>query len=140
MKFSVKWGKEVVEVDSLGSGSTVGELKALLQQRTGIPVALQKLLLKTQLKEDSRSLEDVGVKEGSKLMLMGSTVQQVLAVSQADSGQAPTSTGGASTSSTSSSNPPNPPLSRGNSGRHSSLPSVPSKLPTSTPLAPAPSH
>lgn len=32
---------------------------------------MQKLMLKTQLKEDDKSLEALGIKEGTKMMLMG---------------------------------------------------------------------
>eukprot|EP00667_Euglena_gracilis_P020924 EG_transcript_22765 len=77
MRLSVKFGKETIELDLPGT-ATVGQLKEELSGRTGVQPTMQKLMLKTQLKEDDKSLEALGIKEGTKMMLMGTTVEQAL--------------------------------------------------------------
>ena len=39
---------------------------------------MQKLMFKVQLKDDAKTLLEVGVKEGAKVMLVGSTVEDVV--------------------------------------------------------------
>eukprot|EP01012_Entosiphon_sulcatum_P024255 TRINITY_DN29428_c0_g1_i1.p1 TRINITY_DN29428_c0_g1~~TRINITY_DN29428_c0_g1_i1.p1 ORF type:complete len:4234 (+),score=586.19 TRINITY_DN29428_c0_g1_i1:35-12736(+) len=77
VKFCVKFTKETLEVE-LPESATVLELKEHLERQTGVPVAMQKLMFKGQLKEDEKTLADVGIKSNAKLMLIGSTVQQVI--------------------------------------------------------------
>ena len=74
LKFTVKWGKEVMSLE-LPPTTTVGQLRQTLQQRTNVPPTMQKLMFKGQMKDDTKTLAEVGVKDGAKLMMIGSTVQ-----------------------------------------------------------------
>lgn len=72
VRFTVTYNKQPVEVsfDSLDA-ATVGDLKRRLAELTGVPIENQKLMLKGMLKDDSKTLAQVGVKEGAKVMMVG---------------------------------------------------------------------
>jgi len=55
-------------------------LKKELEKITGLPVATQKLMKGTMLKDDNSSLALLGIKEGVKIMLVGSKISDVIAV------------------------------------------------------------
>ena len=82
IKFTVKWGKETIDLE-LPPSATVGDLRGALQQRTNVPPAMQKLMFKGQMKDDTKNLTECGLKEGSKMMMMGSSVQDVVTVNTA---------------------------------------------------------
>lgn len=51
---------------------TLGDLKRWLEIKSGVPTQSQKILFKGQtLKDDAQSVIDVGMKGGSKVMLLG---------------------------------------------------------------------
>ena len=52
--------------------ATVGELKDKAHNLHSIPPAMQKLLIKGQIKPDTTTLQEAGVKKGLRLMLIGS--------------------------------------------------------------------
>ncbi|PSC73943.1 Ubiquitin domain-containing UBFD1 isoform A [Micractinium conductrix] len=58
--------------------STVADLKADIAQHTGVPPENQKLLFKGQLK-DEQTLQDAGLKSGSKVIVMGSRPEEIKA-------------------------------------------------------------
>jgi len=55
-------------------------LKKELEKLTGLPVATQKLMKGSMLKDDNSSLALLGIKEGVKIMLVGSKISDVIAV------------------------------------------------------------
>jgi hypothetical protein len=69
IQIKVQFGK-VMKVVERRLDSTVGELKREIEQQTDVPVANQKLLFKGQLK-DASTLRETGLKNGSKLMVIG---------------------------------------------------------------------
>lgn len=85
--FLCMFGKKEFEMD-MGSGETVGQLKEKLGKLTEIPPAMQKLLWKGVLKDDTATLAAAGVKNKAKIMVVGSTMGAVLA-STSSGGVAP---------------------------------------------------
>ncbi|XP_062508350.1 ubiquitin domain-containing protein UBFD1-like isoform X2 [Corticium candelabrum] len=57
---------------------TVGELKDYLGKLTGVPVVMMKLMYKGAVKDDSKTLRDIRVMNGAKMMIVGSTVTDVM--------------------------------------------------------------
>ncbi|XP_028134916.1 ubiquitin domain-containing protein UBFD1 [Diabrotica virgifera virgifera] len=62
------------------SNTTILELKKHLQDLLGVPDAMQKLMYKGLL-QDTQTISNSGITKGSKIMLVGSTLNDVLAVS-----------------------------------------------------------
>ncbi|MEW5306871.1 MAG: hypothetical protein WDW36_009308 [Sanguina aurantia] len=78
LSFTITYGKNSSLV-SLKASTTVGDLKAQIESSTGVPKAKQKLLQKgVPLKDDDKTLAEVGIKQKSKLLLIGSAVSDVL--------------------------------------------------------------
>lgn len=74
-------GKQTPLELSLASSATVQELKEAVQTATGISPTLMKLLFKgSQLKEPSKSLSEVKLKSGSKIILMASQTEDIAKV------------------------------------------------------------
>ena len=65
---------------SFALDGTVAELKQHLQPLTGIPPAMMKIMIKGLAKDDA-TLRSLGVTKGAKVMVVGSSVQDVLTVS-----------------------------------------------------------
>lgn len=85
MNFHVSYQGNNLELTQLDPQSTIGQLKEHLQQRTGVPPSLQKLLHKgRRLVEDAKTLSELGFNDKTKLMLMGSAPQQVAEIAQLD--------------------------------------------------------
>ncbi|BET03031.1 UBQ [Nesidiocoris tenuis] len=59
---------------------TVEQLKLHLQTLTGVPQKLQKVMYKGGLAKDEKSLKEIGVVTGAKLMLVGSKMDEVMTV------------------------------------------------------------
>jgi hypothetical protein len=69
IQIKVQFGKQM-KVVSRSLDTTVAELKAEIEEQTSVPVSNQKLLFKGQLK-DASTLREAGLKNGSKLMVIG---------------------------------------------------------------------
>ena len=69
--FKLQFGKSCTDV-SMPLSATVGDVKEQAHQLSGIPPAMQKLLIKGSLKPDATTLQDAGVKKGLRVMLVGS--------------------------------------------------------------------
>lgn len=76
----VMYNKKKYDV-RLGVECTVAELKTEIQTATGVPPAMQKLMFKGLMKDDKTLLE-LKVTSGAKLMLIGSTPKAVLEVTK----------------------------------------------------------
>ncbi|KAF6202564.1 hypothetical protein GE061_002962 [Apolygus lucorum] len=61
-------------------GDTVEQLKLHLQTLTGVPQKLQKVMYKGGLAKDEKTLKEIGVVVGAKLMLVGSKFDDVISV------------------------------------------------------------
>lgn len=79
VKFTVIYKKQKHEV-SWPLDCTVGKLKSHIESLTSVPATLQKIMYKG-LAKDEKTLRELNVVEGAKLMVIGSTLNDVLAVS-----------------------------------------------------------
>ena len=71
VKVAVKWGKEAysVDVDPAEPGLV---FKHQLFSLTGVPPERQKIMVKGGMLKDDADVAKLGLKEGQKLMMMGS--------------------------------------------------------------------
>lgn len=77
--FIVVYNKKKFDI-TFNSNKTVKELKEYLQGLIGVPQSLQKVMFKG-LAKDEQTLKDLDVKSGAKVMVVGSKLDQILAVS-----------------------------------------------------------
>lgn len=75
----VIYNKNKYDVSTSANG-TVSEFKKQLQGLLGVPDSMQKLMYKGLL-QDNKTLSSLGINKGAKIMLVGSTLNDVLAVS-----------------------------------------------------------
>ena len=71
MIFKLQIGKTCTDL-SMPLSATVGDLKQEALELLGIPPAMQKLLIKVQMKPDGTTLQEAGIKRGLRVMLIGS--------------------------------------------------------------------
>ena len=69
--FKLQIGKTCTDL-SMPLSATVGDLKQEAHELLGIPPAMQKLLIKGQMKPDGTTLQEAGIKRGLRAMLIGS--------------------------------------------------------------------
>ncbi|KAJ3033471.1 Ubiquitin domain-containing protein ubfd1 [Rhizophlyctis rosea] len=81
--FKVQYKKDSHDV-TMGESDTVLELKKRLEELTGVHVNMQKLLWKGMPK-DTQTLSEAKIKDGVKVMLMGSNVEDVLKIASGPS-------------------------------------------------------
>ncbi|KAK3782143.1 hypothetical protein RRG08_032899 [Elysia crispata] len=79
VRFTVIYKKQKHEV-SWPLDCTVSKLKSHIESLTSVPASLQKIMYKG-LAKDEKTLRELNVVEGAKLMVIGSTLNDVLAVS-----------------------------------------------------------
>lgn len=77
IQIKITFGKQAMTV-SLPTSRTVAELKQDIETHTGVPPANQKLLFKGQLR-DEQTLAAAGLKNGSKVIVMGSRLSEIQA-------------------------------------------------------------
>ncbi|XP_033218683.1 ubiquitin domain-containing protein UBFD1-like isoform X2 [Belonocnema kinseyi] len=77
--FIVIYNKQKININFRIDG-TVSELKNYLQNIIAVPQAMQKVMFKG-LAKDNQTLRSLGVVKGSKVMIVGSKLDDVLAVS-----------------------------------------------------------
>ncbi|KAL0104043.1 hypothetical protein PUN28_017026 [Cardiocondyla obscurior] len=77
--FTVIYNKQKISVNFPLDG-TVAELKTHLQKIISVPQAMQKVMFKGLAKDD-QTLKSLGVTKGAKVMIVGSKLDDVLAVS-----------------------------------------------------------
>eukprot|EP01137_Pigoraptor_chileana_P017341 Opistho-2@75280 len=93
VKFFVIYAKKKFEVE-FALDKAVSELKAHLEPLSGVPQAMQKLMFKGMMK-DTLTLRAVGVNAGAKIMLVGSTVNDIISVTVPQAGAGPASSAAA---------------------------------------------
>lgn len=78
ISFKLQYGKSSTEL-SMPKSATLADLKDKAHELHSIPPAMQKLLIKGQIKPDSTTLHDAGIRKGLRVMLIGSRPQDILA-------------------------------------------------------------
>lgn len=78
--FCIIYNKQKYDV-TFALDETVESLKQEIEKLTDVPVAMQKIMFKGRMKDDA-TLRDNKVTKGSKIMVVGSTVTDVLAVNE----------------------------------------------------------
>lgn len=81
----VVWNKNKYDV-VVRPEETVLDLKTKMQELTQLPPAMQKIMFKGLCKDD-RTMKDLKVAKGTKIMLVGSTLDDILAVSTTPNAQ-----------------------------------------------------
>ncbi|XP_045471670.1 ubiquitin domain-containing protein UBFD1-like [Harmonia axyridis] len=79
IEIKIIYSKKKYDVQ-ISQDATVATLKKQLQGLLGVPDSMQKLMFKGLL-QDNQTLKSAGVVKGTKIMLVGSTLKDVLAVS-----------------------------------------------------------
>jgi hypothetical protein len=79
VSFKVVFKKTTHDV-TFGLQQTAGELKDHLSKLTGVPVVMMKLMYKGAVKDDCKTLGELRVTSGAKMMVVGSTVTEVMEV------------------------------------------------------------
>ncbi|CAG8741896.1 31629_t:CDS:2 [Racocetra persica] len=82
--FQVTFKGKTIQVENLKSSYSIRNLKEYLAEETSIPVDFQKLFYKGLLNNDSTLLE-CNFKNGIKVLLVGSSQQDIQAIKEADS-------------------------------------------------------
>jgi len=80
VKFVVSFKKQNYDIE-FAPTQTLGALRQQVAQLTGVAAGLQKLMFKGMLKDDNKTLDELGIKSGTRIMLVGSTIDQVMAAS-----------------------------------------------------------
>lgn len=98
VEFKVIFNKKKYDI-TFPLDDNVGALKSHLQPQIGIPPAMMKVMIKG-LAKDEMTLRKLGVTKGSKVMVVGSSLNDVLQVSSTpkDAAKSPGGGGAASTS------------------------------------------
>jgi len=78
IKFNVNFKKQNFEIEA-DSNSTLSELRQKVSALSGVAPGLQKLMYKGMLKDDSKTLKELNLINGAKVMLVGSTIGDVMA-------------------------------------------------------------
>jgi len=79
MNFKLTFGKKVHDI-TFDSNAPLKRLKEHIEGLTGVPSSMQKLMWKGMLKDDELPISQTQLKEGAKVMLVGSTVSDVIQV------------------------------------------------------------
>ncbi|XP_068672408.1 ubiquitin domain-containing protein UBFD1-like [Montipora foliosa] len=77
--FRVVWNKKNYEV-TFPVDETADCLKQHIENLTGLPVSMQKLMYKGLVKDGSKTLRELNVTNGVKMMVVGSTINDVMKV------------------------------------------------------------
>ena len=76
IQIKVTHGKNMINL-SIEPNTTVQDLKTRLESLTGVPMMLQKLFFKGPLKDDNALITSLNLRESSKIMLVGSTANEI---------------------------------------------------------------
>ncbi|XP_074598146.1 ubiquitin domain-containing protein UBFD1-like [Brevipalpus obovatus] len=82
--FTIIFNKERLKV-KFPSSSTIGSLKEHIQTLTGLPSGMQKLVYKGKL-SDQQTLKESCINDQSKVMVVGSTLNDVLLINASSAG------------------------------------------------------
>jgi len=79
LTFSLAFKKNAHNME-VGTDNTLGELRMHIAKVTEVEPGLQKLMYKGMLKDDSKTLGELGIQNGIKMMLVGTSISEVLSV------------------------------------------------------------
>lgn len=79
INFRVVWNKKNYEVE-FDANDTVENLKKHIESLTDLPVSTQKLMYKGLVKDDQKTLKELNVTNHAKMMVIGSTVKDIMTV------------------------------------------------------------
>jgi len=82
IKIILNFKKQNNELE-IGADNTLGEARLYIANLTGVAAGLQKLMYKGLLKDDAKTLSELALKDGTKIMLIGSTINEVMSASAA---------------------------------------------------------
>jgi len=77
LHFKMIWNKHNYEVSTLGTLNSVGHMRRHIEELTGIPCKMQKIMYKGLVKDDNATLEDVKINNNAKVMVVGSTPKDI---------------------------------------------------------------
>jgi len=77
VKFTLTFKKQTFPMDR-PLDEKLGDFRQIIAKDTGVAAGLQKLMLKGLMKDDSKTLRELGVKDGVKIMLVGSSIEDVM--------------------------------------------------------------
>jgi hypothetical protein len=83
LRFRVTHRKDVLQL-SMPATATVSQLHLKLEELTGIQPSMQKVMYKGGLKDKTKTLQEVGIKSGVKMMLVGSKQDDVAKLKKAE--------------------------------------------------------
>lgn len=82
LSFRVTHRKDVLQL-SMPPTATVADLHLKLEELTGIIPSMQKVMFKGGLKDKTKTLQDVGIKSGVKMMLVGTKGEDIAKLKKA---------------------------------------------------------
>jgi len=82
IKVNLNFKKQNIVLE-IGGENTFGEFRLYVAVQTGVAAGLQKLMAKGLMKDDAKTLNELGIKDGTKMMLIGSTINEVMSASVA---------------------------------------------------------
>lgn len=77
LKFKMVWNKVNYDMTKLGKDNTVGEMRKYIEELTGIPPNMQKIMFKGLVKDDNKTLGEIKLSSGAKVMVVGSTIKDI---------------------------------------------------------------
>ena len=77
LNFKMVWNKQNYEVNKLGTLNSVGHMRKHIEELTGIPCKMQKIMYKGLVKDDNATLSDVKINNNAKVMVVGSTPKDI---------------------------------------------------------------
>jgi len=86
VKFTLNFKKQNFDIE-FPLSSTLNDLRLHIASLTGVAAGLQKLMYKGMLKDDNKTLSELAFKDGAKLMLVGSSISEVMTVASATTPQ-----------------------------------------------------
>lgn len=82
VRFTLNFKREKYEI-TWPLDDKIASLREQIAKLTGVPIEMQKLMVKGAVKDDSATLRSVGITPGAKVMLIGSTINDVMKVNLA---------------------------------------------------------
>eukprot|EP01116_Phalansterium_solitarium_P008315 TRINITY_DN219_c3_g1_i1.p1 TRINITY_DN219_c3_g1~~TRINITY_DN219_c3_g1_i1.p1 ORF type:complete len:298 (+),score=112.81 TRINITY_DN219_c3_g1_i1:35-895(+) len=89
LKFTVTFKKDKYDIE-FPANERLGKLREHLARLSGVAPGLQKLVYKGAVKDDSKTLKEAGIADGLRIMLIGTTLSEVMEMSKPE----PTPSGG----------------------------------------------
>lgn len=77
ISFKMVWNKHTYDITKLGLQNTVAELRKHIEELTGIPSDMQKIMYKGLIKDNTVTLQDIKITKNAKVMVVGSTPKDV---------------------------------------------------------------